>query len=68
MTPQQEIYSKLTNDQKRRWWIQYSHEPEEFGRLERELAPLLTSRAAKAWLNVWRPVVRRGVDTATAGQ
>lgn len=63
MTPQQAIYSALTPDQKRRWWIQLSHEPEEFLRLERELAPLLTSKAAKAWLNTWRPAARSLADT-----
>lgn len=59
MTPQQQVYSRMTDEEKRRWWIQLSHEPAEFLRLERELAPLLTSKAAKAWLEVWRPVAKR---------
>ena len=67
MTPQQQIYAKLTNDEKRRWWIQLSHEPEEFLRMERELAPLLTSRAARAWLQAWRPDAAKPASAKDVG-
>ena len=57
MSPQQQVYAALTNAEKRRFWIQFSHHPSEFHRLERELAPLITGKAAKQWIAVWRPAV-----------
>lgn len=57
--PQQELYNSWTTEQKRRFWIQMSHEtPEEYERLVQRIKP--ATRAARDWVETWRPRARSG--------
>jgi hypothetical protein len=55
MTDQQKVYNALTNEQKRRFWIQHSSDPATYRMLEQQLAPLLVSKQSRAWVDLWRP-------------
>jgi len=57
--PQQDLYNSWTTPDKRRFWIQMSHEtPEEYERLVQRLKP--ATKAAREFVELWRPHVQSG--------
>jgi hypothetical protein len=59
---QQDLYNKWTTEQKRRFWIQMSHEtPQEYERLVQRIKP--ATMAAREWVEMWRPRALSGAAT-----
>lgn len=66
MNPQQKYYESLSPHDRRRFWIQASRlTPEQYEHLVQQIKP--ATKAAREFVEVFRPVVHNGAGTRAAG-